>query len=686
MTTSDESNSLFKQPSSPPELESLFHVCSACGLKLPIGISNCPNDGTFLANSTADKLGEQYEFLEEIGSGGIGIVYKARHLLLNQLVAVKVLRATSMGQGGQKRFEQEAKLISSLDHRGIVHLRDFGTTESGQLHMVLDYVAGQSLADAVNWQGALSVADSLEIVIQVCDAMEYAHRKSILHRDIKPSNIMFERTENGLDVKVLDFGIAKVLDLSSEQAAMTKTGEIFGSPLYMSPEQASGKKLDARSDIYSLGIVMYEILSGTPPFAGLNMIDTITKQINQEVPALSTVNKSIPPEVDAVVAKALAKDPEDRFQSMADLKRALLDVKSGKKKLSLSKTDEIQNLKLNTKKFERKVIVASTCIILLSISLLTMRLTRKEETPVIQQPVRSESNIPEPDVIFQTKTPEETAKADATAKERIQQHIGDKEVSLSGLPVTDAGLRPFEECKLTEQINLRDSRVTGPGLAYLIHLPLRELNLYGSPITDRSLFEIKNMKHLEQLNLSHTDISDAGLAQLVGLKHLKRLSLKQVPVSDGGIDDLAKIKTLECLNLKYIAAITAKGMKKLASMPKLRELRIRKSQIGDLQLEGLKSSKYLLILDLKEDPNSPSPDPKVTDQTISYLLKTNIEQLNISDTQVTADGLLMLKNMHSLKFLAAEGNNISRADLKALHKLRPDIKFIDKMSEDLDQF
>ncbi len=680
MTKFDDPNPSFKQPSSPPELESSFHICSTCGLKLPISITSCPNDGTFLANSVVDKLAEQYEFLEEIGSGGIGIVYKARHRLLNQVVAIKTLRANSMDQASQKRFEQEAKLISSLDHRGIVRLRDFGTTESGQLHMVLDYVAGQSLAEAVNWHGTFSIADSLEIISQICDAMQYAHKNAILHRDIKPSNIMFERTENGLEVKVLDFGIAKVLDLTaSESAALTKTGEIFGSPLYMSPEQALGKKLDERSDIYSLGIVMYEILSGSPPFAGLNVIDTISNQISRQVPALSTVDKSIPPEIDAVVSKALAKNPEDRFQSMSDFKRALLDVKSGKKNLKLNTTDEKQNQKLNTKKFELKIIIVSTCIILLSIGLLIMLVTRKEEVSATDKPLSNIAAASDPDPLLGRVSPNESARADATAKERIQRHMGDKFVDLSNLPLSDSGLSPFKECKVTEQIRFRGATLTGPGLAYLIHLPLRQLDLYGTSITDRSLSEIKNMKHLQELNLSHTDISDAGLDQLVGLPQLKRLSLKEVPVSDRGIDALAKIKKLECLNLKYNASLTAKGIEKLANMPVLRELRIRRSQIGDRQLIGLKSSKNIRILDLREDPN-------VTDKTISNLLKTNIEQLNISETQVTGKGLLVLKNMPSLKFLVAKGNNIGLSDREKLRKERPDITFIDKMSEDLDQF
>ncbi len=680
MTTFDDPNPPLKQPSSPPELESSFHICSTCGLKLPISITSCPNDGTFLANLVVDKLAEQYEFLEEIGSGGIGIVYKARHRLLNQIVAIKTLRANSMNQASQKRFEQEAKLISSLDHRGIVRLRDFGTTESGQLHMVLDYVAGQSLAEAVNWHGTFSIADSLEIIIQICDAMQYAHKNSILHRDIKPSNIMFERTESGLEIKVLDFGIAKVLDLTaSESASLTKTGEIFGSPLYMSPEQALGKKLDERSDIYSLGIVMYEILSGSPPFAGLNVIDTISNQISRQVPALSTVDKSIPPEIDAVVSKALAKSPEDRFQSMSDFKRALLDVKSGKKNLILNTTDEKQNQKLNTKKFELKIIIVSTCIILLSIGFLIMLVTRKEEISATDKALSNISAVYDTDTIIGTVSAKKTATADATAKELIQRHIGDKFVDLSNLLLSDSGLSPFKECKVTEQIRFRGDTLTGPGLAYLIHLPLRQLDLYGTSITDRSLSEIKNMKHLQELNLSHTDITDAGLDQLVGLPQLKRLSLKSVPVSDRGIDALAKIKKLECLNLKYNASITAKGMEKLANMPVLRELRIRKSHIiGDLQLIGLKSSKNIKILDLKEDPN-------VTDKTISNLLKTNIEQLNISETQVTGKGLLVLKNMPSLKFLVA-GNNIGLSDREKLHKERPDITFIDRMSEDLDQF
>ncbi|MBI2810425.1 MAG: protein kinase [Candidatus Melainabacteria bacterium] len=557
--TLEEPDFELKARSSPPELELTYHTCATCGLRLPINISICPDDGTNLTSALGERLSADYEFLEEIGSGGMGVVYKARHRLLKQTVAIKTLRATITSQTELRRFEQEAKLISSLTHHGIVHLRDFGTTESGKLHMVLDYVAGQSLADAIKWQGTLSVADTLDIVIQVCDAMRYAHKQGILHRDIKPSNIMFERTDDGLDVKILDFGIAKILDVSShELASLTKTGELLGSPLYMSPEQASGKKLDARSDIYSLGIVMYEMLSGHPPFASLNTIDPISSQINLQVPTLRTIDKAIPPEIDAAVAKAVAKNPESRFQSMDDFKRTLTDIKSGKGTSLLNEADAEDKQKLEIRKFEFTLVLVSICLIVFSIGLLAIFLTRKEDSSVTDKPLPDVSPFSDADDAVGTKSSQE-ARANVIAKEYIRKHKGDKSIDLSHLALTDAAMTPFTECRVTEKIILRGAKLTGPGLAYLIHLPLRQLDLYGCSIGDRSLFEIRNMKHLQELNLSHTDISDGGLAQLVGLLDLKRLSLKDVPVTDRGVAALTKVKTLECLNLKYNSLITEKG-------------------------------------------------------------------------------------------------------------------------------
>ncbi|CAN5285149.1 hypothetical protein BH10CYA1_BH10CYA1_46440 [soil metagenome] len=653
-------------------MDTTFHLCSTCGLKLPIGISNCPNDGTYLANSDVERLAETYEFLEEIGSGSIGIVYKARHRILNHTVAIKTLRAGSMDAASQKRFEQEAKLVSSLNHPGIVRLRDFGSTESGQLHMVLDFVGGQSLDQSLSWQGALSVEDSLEIITQVCDAMEYAHQKDIVHRDIKPSNIMFFRSENSLQVKVLDFGIAKALDLSSlNSAALTKTGEIFGSPLYMSPEQASGKKLDARSDIYSLGIVMYEILSGASPFAGKTAFDIINSQIAQEVPPLSSTVKPISPHLDAVVAKALAKKPEDRFQSMSEFRQALFDLKAGKKSPWLGKIDDEKIRKHKTEKFERKVIIVSIALTLVSLGLVTLLSLQKEKGN--NNPADSPKSDPNLSLGFEPTT------ANKAAKRIIEKHKDDKNIDLSHLPITDEGLEPFQQCTQTEEIKLRETKLRGPGLAYLIHLPLRKLDLYSSAVNDRALSEITNMKFLRELNLSHTDIDSSALKYLSGLPELRRLSLKDIPVDDRGVDELAKIKNLQCLNLKYNGSITAKGMEKLAAMPNLRDLRVRRSPLGDDQFVGLKASKNLRILDIREDKN-------VTDKTIAALLKTNIEQLNVVDTGITDRGVAMLVDMPSLRALGIGGMNVSREAVATLRQKRADVKFTHQIGEDNDHF
>jgi len=287
-------------------------------------------------------LVDRYEIIEVIGEGGMGIVYKAKHSLMDRVVAIKMLHEDyASNVNALKRFEQEAKAVSSLNHPNILGVYDFGTNEKGQPFLVTEFLVGESLESIVSSKGRLPHQVAVPIFAQACVGLFHAHQNGIIHRDLKPSNLMLIDYEGQNSfVKILDFGIAKVMgndDMKVKTPELTRTGEIFGSPLYMSPEQCKALPLDPRSDIYSLGCLMYRTLTGECAINGNNLLEVLYKQVNEQPAAFDEklLEEQTAVNVEKVVFKAMAKEPDDRYQSMNELKDALLHaVDRGSKGLS----------------------------------------------------------------------------------------------------------------------------------------------------------------------------------------------------------------------------------------------------------------------------------------------------------------------------------------------------------------
>lgn len=271
------------------ERKKIRQLCLTCNAEFDGSHVACPVDGSPLARLTEDTLeggifADRYEIIARLGGGGMSTVYKARHTHMDKIVAIKVLQ-TNVGNTAEsiKRFQLEAKATSKLEHPNVISIFDFGVNEDGRPYMVMEYLEGVSLSDLLDKKGRLPVNGLKEIFVPVCEGLTHAHQNGIVHRDLKPGNIMLAKTQNGgVNVKIVDFGLAKLVN--SEQK-LTQTGETFGSPLYMSPEQCLGKQLDQRADIYSLGCVLFECLTGQPPFVGASVIDTFNKHLRDRCAA-----------------------------------------------------------------------------------------------------------------------------------------------------------------------------------------------------------------------------------------------------------------------------------------------------------------------------------------------------------------------------------------------------------------
>lgn len=274
-------------------------------------------------------LGDRYTILERINGGGMATVYKARCNLLNRIVAVKILKPEfSDDVDFVRRFRREAQAAASLCHPNIVGIYDVGD-EDGLYYIVMEYVNGKTLKEVIKDKAPMSPQEVLDIGIQICNALECAHKNKIVHRDIKSQNIMI--TPEGL-VKVTDFGIAR----ATSGATITNTGNVFGSVHYFSPEQAKSDIVDERSDIYSLGIVLYEAFTGELPFDGETPVSIAIKQVQKRALPISNIISGFPIAIESVVEKCMSKDPDQRFQSAKELKNSLQQ---------LSKKPDIINFK-----------------------------------------------------------------------------------------------------------------------------------------------------------------------------------------------------------------------------------------------------------------------------------------------------------------------------------------------------
>jgi eukaryotic-like serine/threonine-protein kinase len=307
--------------------------CEKCNRKFPDHMVFCPFDGDILDSEVEDPLlgcvlDGKYRLEEKLGEGGMGTVYRAKHVLIDNDLAVKVLHSSLVAdRHAVARFQREAMAAARIKHPNAVGVSDFGITElddkrSGQIvYIVMELFVGESLRDLIEQAGPLPVERAVLIIRQVCMALDAAHRNGIIHRDVKPDNIVIEKNGQGEVVKVLDFGIAKLKDgpTGENHGRLTRQGVIIGSPHYLSPEQCQNSELDARSDIYSLGIVLYEMLTGDVPFKAPTPIAVAMMHTTDQPVPIREKRPDLPEVIGDVVMRALEKLPENRQQSAMQL-------------------------------------------------------------------------------------------------------------------------------------------------------------------------------------------------------------------------------------------------------------------------------------------------------------------------------------------------------------------------------
>lgn len=262
-------------------------------------------------------IGGRYRLTKLLGEGGMGAVYKAEHINITKEVAVKLLHPEiSQNPEAVTRFKQEAQSASSIGHPNIIGIDDFFTMEDGRVCLIMEFLKGAPLNDVMLQPAGLTPMQTIEIMLQVCDGLHAAHQKGIIHRDMKPENVFLADVHGNRVVKILDFGIAKVT--GNEDNNLTKTGTVFGTPHYMSPEQALGHKVDVRADVYSVGVMLFEIYTGQVPYQAESFMGVLSQHITSPVPAPSSIspNRPVPPMMEEIILTAMAKEVDKRFSSM----------------------------------------------------------------------------------------------------------------------------------------------------------------------------------------------------------------------------------------------------------------------------------------------------------------------------------------------------------------------------------
>ncbi|MGE5728525.1 MAG: protein kinase domain-containing protein, partial [Gemmatimonas sp.] len=306
-------------------------TCPQCGSTYDMDQRFCPRDGSTLrappgSDLVGSILADRYHVIRRIGEGGMGQVYLAEHVKMRRKSAVKVLHQGMVHDPDAiSRFNREASNASQIQHPNVAAIYDFGETPEGLIYLAMEFVDGEPLTKIIERHGALTAARAADIGEQVASALEAAHDMGIIHRDLKPDNIMITRGRAGEDVaKVVDFGIAKAMEADDQK--VTKTGLAIGTPEYMSPEQLGGDVLDSRTDIYSLGLVTFNMLTGKLPFPSVVSREALIMRLTEKPRTLAEIRNDVkwPPELQTVMDKALANHPADRYQHVSQFGRELV--------------------------------------------------------------------------------------------------------------------------------------------------------------------------------------------------------------------------------------------------------------------------------------------------------------------------------------------------------------------------
>jgi serine/threonine protein kinase len=573
--------------------------------------------------SPGTVINNTYKVLSFIGAGGMSDVYKCEDLSIGRIVAVKTLQA-GFSQDALRRFQTEGKAIAKLEHPNILRLYGLQSTPGGLPILIMEFVPGVTLARLLERREAFPVQRALRLGSQIGEALKAAEKEGIIHRDLKPSNIMIVNP-GSIDeaVKILDFGIAKIQ--SDVPTDATRTGEVFGTPQYMSPEQAMGKKCDARSDQYSFGCVLFEMLTGAPPYTADNSLSVMMAHVQDPVPSLANSAKSrMPPHIHVVMTKLLQKNPAQRYATMEDALEALFNARK-------------------TSPISKKLIIVGLTTALAGAILTTaycyyQTIAEKHSLESVKAVATIPANATVEEVIKPKALSQPTA-FDNSLKANFNALKNQVTLNLNAKDVSNAGLETISHLANLQNLYLQSCKnVDSKGVAALGHLKLIQLNLSGTGVNDDIAESLMHMPDLEELGLDRTVVTTKLCEKISISRKLKKLELEETYIDDHAIPYIANISSLAILNIS--------GDKIEGSLSELKRLHLTTLKLKCLTL---------------------------TPANINILASmTTLRQIFLTYTNVTDQNLIELSRLPDLEVLNIEGcKNITLAGVMRFHQKAP---------------
>lgn len=649
----------------------------------PVTVAAAPTFEAYVDDGTEPELEvdphkfplERYKPILLLGKGAAGSVYLCRDRLLGKKVAVKTL--TELNPNQLIAFQLEAKATSKLTHSSIVTVMDFGATEGGCPFMVMEYIDGISLADLLQQTGGLSMHDALTIALKISDALSYVHGFHIFHRDIKPSNILLATNDAGQhDVWLIDFGVAHV-KFEATTPTVYQGHTVVGTPAYMSPDQLSGLQFDDRSEVYSVGCVLFEMLTGRPPFVEQSSMETIARHAHEAPPAISDLMREEPPQqLAALVTKCLAKSPDERFQSMNALHAQLLRVKDVILKESIQTKESRQQGRTLTTVTKGKgnpilvwVLVAFIALAGVGILVAVAFFSRADDKP--PEVITERLNIPSSMVdkttpIFTHKINKATAYVTKTGYCEFRGTVTDHDLELlSGL-----------EKKLTVLDAVHTDSVEWSGLQYF-----KGQKIYQVKFPLKNGVSDEDMKYVAMLDGQTALRMPGGKINGSGLKYLQPMKLKDLVLDWTNLTDpdafksLSKIRTLRRLGLNDSRGWSGDDIAPLSRL-RLHELQISRTDLLDKGAAWIAKIRTLKILN--------ASNCGITDEGMQSLAKLGLRKLDINGNNIKADGILALRNMTTLRSLTVTSVPVLKVAIAELRRVNPLLKAnSSNISEDL---
>jgi serine/threonine protein kinase len=632
-------------------------------------------------------LKSRYKDFELLGAGAMGRVFKATDTILLIDVAIKVLLETRhVRSESAVRFQQEAKAVSKLQHKNILTIMDFGITEDGEPYLVMEYLQGRTLSTILDEVETFTLQQTINIAGQICDGMQHAHKVGVVHRDLKPANIMILGGDfETASIRILDFGIAMV-EVEKRDASYISHPELLGSPQYMSPEQITSKKIDGRSDIYSLGCILFHMLTGRHAHESDSVLELLQSRCEIAAPRINStgIEPIVPPAVEDVIARCLETDPAKRYATMLEVKEALLSA------CEISDHSHSEDV-------ERKspaaifgllslvvlVIAAGAWFVFRPVQIDSTP-AKKAAAPVAKATVYKNNDLKETNDVYDLfnvsngrkewsangfiRDENLAALAHNPDVEELhlsgQNHLtaaGYKHIAqipklriliLSEANLKDDGLKALSALKRLHKLAIDGTAITDAGINFLRDMEINDLNIERTSVTDEGLKAIGTIRNMDRLLISNSEITNRGLKYI---KHMpiKSFHMDGCDIDDGGMKDLPGTDSVK-----------APGRFTKAVEPTLERLYMSHCNISLRGFREIKAPKLSeLIL---------SGCPSVTDDCLKYFIRSwpKLRILLVNDTRVTRAGVNELPKLTGLEKVGIAALHLSDEDIAPIFKLK----------------